>query len=45
MLSPVHVASAEYSQPVEWADATRHGRLLVAFPTRVAGTVWQPPQA
>jgi hypothetical protein len=34
-----------YSPPTEWATSPRHGRLVVAAPTRALGSVWQPPQA
>lgn len=34
-----------YSPTAEWATSPRHGRLVVAAPTRALGSVWQPPQA
>ena len=34
-----------YTPPTEWATSLRHGRLVVAAPTRALGSVWQPPQA
>ncbi|SMB80431.1 hypothetical protein SAMN00120144_4237 [Hymenobacter roseosalivarius DSM 11622] len=45
VISPAHPVPAEYPRPVEWASAATHGRLIVAAPNRVAGAVWQPPQA
>ena len=32
-------------RPVQWIAGRRHAPLLVAAATRVAGAVWQPPQA
>lgn len=34
-----------FSKPLQWAAGPRHALLVVASPTRLAGTVWQPPQA
>ena len=34
-----------FPRPVQWAAGPRHAPLVVATSTRVAGAVWQPPQA
>ena len=34
-----------FPRPLQWATGSRHAPLIVAAPTRIAGDVWQPPQA
>ena len=38
-------AQLTFPRPPRWAAGPRHAPLVVAAPTRLAGTVWQPPQA
>lgn len=42
LIKPVQLALAV---PEQWAAELRHASLVVAAPTRLAGSVWQPPQA
>lgn len=43
---PVALANqVVYPQPPAWATSPHHAPLVVAAPTRMAATVWQPPQA
>ena len=37
--------SLAFPRPPRWAAGSRHAPLVVAAPTRIAGDVWQPPQA
>ena len=43
---PLPAAPALAIAPVAvWGTSRRHAQLVVAAPTRAAGSVWQPPQA
>lgn len=45
VLGPIIAVQLAFPRTGQWATGPRHAMLLVAAPTRIAATVWQPPRA